>query len=411
MFKKTLIPIVFVAIALILMFGCSKKENPFSPNRAGYNDTVQENVSFISTLNPGDGGMIQDIDPSTSEIEGEIDIYFADFMDASTITTSNIIVRDTTNGAAIQDESLIYFPGIKKAVFRGTFSDDAVFVVTLKSGLKNQAGIQLDGNENGLVDGSPYDDYRYRLRTGTGNVGTIDFEHPEINFIDPDVSNNVPLLPTITVMFTDSDLDTSTLTLNNFNLVKTSNQVAVTCTLLTATMNAIVFQPKDSLDQATQYTVIVKCEDVSDTSGNVLLGFFGENQGWIANIPDYTWDFITNVTDTLHDGTPPHVSSVNVGTGELIVKFDDDMDTSTFTTTNIRVYNNATGQNLVGSIVNEYDGMGFRYTLENAESGTTYRLWISKDVKEGEPGNWYLDGNGNGVGGEWNDDYETTFTP
>jgi len=83
---------------------------------------------------------------------------------------------------------------------------------------------------------------------------------------------------------------------------------------------------------------------------------------------------------------------------------------TTFTTTNIRVYDNSTGQNLVGSIINEYDGRGFRYTLENAESGTTYRLWVSKDVKELDPGGWYLDGNENGVGGEWDDDYTTTFT-
>jgi len=409
MLKKGII--LTVVLLLVLMFGCAKKENPFSPQKDGFNNAVAQNISFIAALNPGDGGTIQDLNPSTTEIEGELDIYFNDFMDASTITSSNIIVRDTTNGVAIQNASVTYYPEIKKAVFTGTFSNDAVFVVTLKCNIKNKAGVELDGNGNGLQDGSPYDDFKYRLKTGSGNVNTVDFEHPEINFKIPGIQNAVSLKPAITLTFTGADIDTNTLTLSNFNLTKTSNQVAVSCSLVAVSPGTIIFTPKDSLDQATQYTVTVKCANVTDTSGNVLLGFQGENQGWIENIPDYTWDFITDVTDTLHDGTPPTVTSVNTSsTGELIVKFDDDMDTSTFTSTNIRVYNNATGQNLVGSIINEADGKGFRYTLENATSGTTYKLWISKDVKEADPGEWNLDGNSNGVGGEYDDDYVTTFT-
>jgi len=411
MFKKTMMIIVIIAIALMLIFGCGKEDNPFDPNRGGYNDTPQENLSFIdiTALDPGIDGEIVDVDPST----GEIIIYFLDFMDASTVNTSNIIVRDTTNGTSITGATLTYYPEIKKAVFRGTFSDNAVFVVTLKSDLKNNAGIQLDGNDNGLIDGSPYDDYRYRLYTGTGNVGDVDFVHPEIDSVIPGTTNGVDTLPTITVRFTDSDIDTTTLTLSNFNLMKTSNQVAVSCTLLTAASNYIIFQPRSKLDEATQYTVTVNCASVFDTCGNVLLGFVGENDGWVANIPDYTWDFITEAIDTLLDGEPPQVSVAYVSGEELVVRFDDDMDTSTFTTTNIKVFNNATKQNLVGSIINEYDGKGFRYTLENAVRGTLYKLWVSKDVKEAAPGNWYLDGNippnPNGVGGEWNDNYEKTF--
>ncbi len=410
MFKKTMMIIVIIAIALMLIFGCGKEDNPFDPNRGGYNDTPQENLSFIdtTTLDPGIDGEIVDVDPST----GEIIIYFLDFMDVSTVNTSNIIVRDTTNGTAITGATLTYYPEIKKAVFRGTFSDDAVFVVTLKSDLKNNAGIQLDGNDNGLIDGSPYDDYRYRLYTGTGNVGDVDFKHPEIDWVIPGTTNGVDTLPTITVLFTDSDIDTTTLTLSNFNLMKTSSQLAVSCTLLTAALNYISFRPRSKLDEATQYTVTVECASVFDTCGNVLLGRDDDNPYWVANIPDYTWDFITEAIDTLLDGTPPHISIVYVADEELVVRFDDDMDTSTFTTTNIKVFNNSTKQNLVGSIINEYDGKGFRYTLENAASGTTYRLWVSKDVKEAAPGNWYHDGNNNGVGGEWDDDDDNhIFTP
>ncbi|MCK4396386.1 hypothetical protein KAW96_07290 [candidate division WOR-3 bacterium] len=411
MFKKTMMIIVIIAIALMLIFGCGKEDNPFDPNRGGYNDTPQENLSFIdiTALNPGIDGEIVDVDPST----GEIIIYFLDFMDASTVNTSNIIVRDTTNGTSITGATLTYYPEIKKAVFRGTFSDDAVFVVTLKSDLRNNAGIQLDGNDNGLIDGSPYDDYRYRLYTGTGNVGDVDFVHPEIDWVSPGIENSVSLTPIITVIFTPGDVDTNDLTLSNFGLMRTSSEVAVTCSLVGRTPGILLFQPTDSLDEAEQYTVTVNCANVFDEDGNVLLGFVGENDGWVANIPDYTWDFITEAIDTLLDGEPPQVSVAYVSGEELVVRFDDDMDTSTFTTTNIKVFNNATKQNLVGSIINEYDGKGFRYTLENAVSGTLYKLWVSKDVKEAAPGNWYLDGNippnPNGVGGEWNDDYEKTF--
>jgi len=409
MFRKTIIPLVFVTIALVLVFGCSKSDNPFDPNKSGYNETVQENISFIAATTPAPNGQIQDADPGTSEIEGEIDIWFQDYMNASTVTTSNIVIRDTTNGGAIQGASLTYYPEIKKAVFRGTFSNDAVFIVTVKSDLENQAGVKFDGNGNGSFDGSPYDDYRYKFYTGTGNVGDYDFVHPEINGFTPGISNGVNVLPVIIVQFTGADVDTTTLTLSNFHLVKASSQVAVSCSLLLSTHSQIIFMPKDTIDQATEYAVTVNCANVEDTCGNVLLGLQDDNEGWVANIGDYSWDFITDITDTLHDGTPPSVSSANAGTVELVVRFNDDMDLSTFTTSNIRVYNNSTGQNLVGSIMNEYDGRGFRYTLENAQSGTTYRLWVSKDVKEAAPGNWNLDSNGNGVGGEWDDDYTTTF--
>ena len=107
MFKKTMMIIVIIAIALMLIFGCGKEDNPFDPNRGGYNDTPQENLSFIDTtaLDPGIDGEIVDVDPST----GEIIIYFLDFMDASTVNTSNIIVRDTTNGTSITGATLTYY--------------------------------------------------------------------------------------------------------------------------------------------------------------------------------------------------------------------------------------------------------------------------------------------------------------
>lgn len=411
MLKRTITILALFSIALMVFFGCGKEDNPFDPNAGGYNGTALENLSFVAALNPGDGGTIQDIDPSTSDVEGEIIVYFEDFMDASTVTTSNIIVKDTTNNTSITGATLNYYPEIKKAVFGGTFSNDAAIVITLTTGLRNSAGVALDGNENGLIDGSPYDDYRYRVRTGTAFLDTFDFIHPEINGVMPGIENGVDLLPAIIVGFSGSDIDTTKLVLTNFTLVKTSSQVAVTCSLIVSTTGGIMFIPKDSLDEAEEYTVTVRCANIKDESGNVCLGMVGKNMGWIANIPDYTWDFITIAVDPDKDGTPPTVTSANVSGEELVVKFNDDMDTSTFTTTNIRIYNNFTGQNLVGSIINELDGKGFRYTLENAEGGTTYRLWLSKDIKEAVPGGWYFDGNENGVGGEIDDDYETTFTP
>lgn len=410
MFKKTIVLFVVLAISGLLVFSCSKDDNPFNPDKGGYNSEEQENVSFITSIDPGDTEEIEDANPSTSEVEGEIVVYFECFMNENTINTSNIVVRDTTNGNPITGAELTYFPEIKKAVYRGTFSNDAVFIVTLKNALENQAGVFFDGNGNGLDDGSPYDDVRYRLYTGTGDVWDYDFIHPEIDWVSPGTTNGVDSLPTITVKFTDSDIDTSKLNLSNFNLMKTSNQVAVSCTLLTAASDRIRFRPKSNLDQTTQYTVTVKCASVKDTCGNVLLGHEDDDPVWIENIPDYTWDFITEATDTLHDGEPPQVINVNPAGNELLVQFDDYMDTSTFTTSNIRVFD-GNKQNLVGTIIPEYDERGFRYTLENAIIGTQYTLWISKNVKEQLPGGWYLDGNGNGVGGELDDDYETTFTP
>jgi hypothetical protein len=410
MSKKAIIIPALLCCALLVLFSCTKKDNPFSPARTGFNNAEAMNISLIAARDPGADGTIQDTEPSTGEIEGEISIWFTDFMDASTVTMSNIVVKDTTNNQSISNASLTYYPETRRAVFRGTFSDDAAIIVTLTSSLRNSAGIHLDGNGNELLDGSPYDDIRYRLRTGSAFLDTFDFVHPEISGTDPGITNGVALDPLISVQFSPADVDTDDLVLGNFRLVKTSNQVAVTCSLVSRSPGMIEFQPTDSIDDATQYTVTVTCSNIYDEDGNVLLGMQGENDGWIASIPDYSWDFVT-VAQSGEDGTPPSVNSVNVGTNELLVRFNDYMVTSGFTTDNIRVFNNTTGQNLPGSILVDMDERGFRYTLENAVSGTTYCLWVSRMVREQSPGDWYLDGNNNGVGGEWDDDHTEIFTP
>lgn len=408
MYRKAML--IIAILALLLVFSCSKKDNPFEPNRDGYNDAVQMDLSFIAGLSPAPGGSIADQDPDVTGIQGEIIIYFADFMDASTITTSNIVVRNlTSGGGSVANEVLTYNRELKKAVYRGTFSNDACFGVTLMSGLENEAGVQFDGNNNGWDDGSPYDDYIYKLLTGTG-VDTFDYDHPEINAVSPGPSNGNSITPLITVMFTDGDLDTNTLTTANVTLAYSSSGASVTCSLVTRTMSGITIQPNSELDTATQYTVTVRCANIADEDGNACLGFLGENMGYIASIPDYSWDFVTSdFGDPDYDDDPP-TASASVAGQELIVSFDDYMVVSTFTTDNIRVYETGNEQNLVGSIIPDYDERGFHYSLENAVGGTNYTLWISPMVQEQAPGNWYLDGNGNDVGGEWDDEYTYSFT-
>jgi hypothetical protein len=403
MYRKALL--ILAILALLLVFSCSKKDNPFDPNRGGYNDAVQMNLSFVSGLNPGYGGTIADQDPNTSGIQGEFEIYFEDFMDASTITMSNI---DVGGVGSVTNATLTYYPGIKKAVYRGDFSDDGCFIVTLTSGLRNEGGVQFDGNGNGWADGSPYDDYCYTLITGAG-VDTFDFDHPEISLTIPGITNGASVTPMITVGFTDGDIDTNTLVMGNFSVMNTATEVAVNCTLVGRDPTGIIFQPSSELDTAAQYTVNVVCSAIEDMEGNQCVGYTGENMGYIANIPDYCWDFVTDDYGASgYDGTPP-TASASVSGEELIVSFNDYMVVSTFTTDNIRVYD-GNEQNLVGEIMPDLDERGFHYSLENAVSATNYTLWIGPMVQEQGPGNWYLDGNGNGVGGEWDDCYEYTFT-
>lgn len=405
MSKKAIIITALLCCALMVLFSCTKKDNPFSPGRTGYNDAVQMNLSFVSALNPGYGGTINDQDPNTSGIQGEFEIYFADFMNASTVSMTNI---DVGGVGSVTNASITFYPELKKAVYRGDFSDDGCFIVTLTSGLQNEAGVQFDGNLNGWADGSPYDDYIYTLITGAG-VDTFDFDHPEIDLIIPSISNGASVTPLITVGFGDADIDTNTLAMGNFSVVNTVNQIAVNCTLVARTTSGIIFQPSSELDTAAQYTVTVTCSNIEDEDGNVCVGYTGENMGYIANIPDYSWDFVTDDYGASgYDGTPPTASS-SVSGQELIVSFNDYMVVSTFTVDNIRVYD-GNGQNLVGSIIPDLDERGFIYSLENAMSGTGYTLWISPMVQEQAPGNWCLDGNGNGVGGEWDDCYEYSFT-
>ncbi|MCK5561506.1 MAG: PQQ-binding-like beta-propeller repeat protein, partial [Thermoplasmata archaeon] len=95
----------------------------------------------------------------------QLAINFSEPMDQSTITTSNILLKDGSATPVIG--TVNYLAGTASA----TFTPDSVlkrgetYTATVLSAVKDLATFGLDGNKNGLSEGSPLDDYSWQFTT------------------------------------------------------------------------------------------------------------------------------------------------------------------------------------------------------------------------------------------------------
>ena len=217
-------------------------------------------------------------------------------------------------------------------------------------------------------------------------------------------------------------MDTLTLTPSNFSLFEASTGNTITLELVNRNGFQVVLQPQGGapLDSATQYTFRIlggsRIKAMPDTTGGAINDYLlildTDGDGPEANEPNIDINFVTD-GDTLNDAEAPTVTSWPSGliTGpDFSVTFSEEMDTGTFTSTNIRVYRTIDMASLTGSIVPFSDKKGFRFTLENAVPGIGYTLFISRRVTDDSPNRWKLDNDGNGVGGEVTDDFTSFFT-
>ena len=395
------------ALVLCVAFsGCGKKANPLNAGTGiGPAEAAATLPHVTAVISAKNGGALLDN-------SDQIVIVFDKPMNPATINTGTITVKAYGTGENGDKEGTItYYRDQNRAVFAPTtsFTNTTGYLVTVTTGAQDLKGKALDGNGNNLAEVPKYDDFRGPLPRGVytagGAVNVPDIDPPQVfaNNYGPTSWGNATNTP-IFVVFTTNDLDWGSLqTADAFAVYDAAGNKVGTGPLTVDSVNIGGWRTRaayntTSLSPGVVYTVKL-LSTVKDRSGNTLDGNrngFSEEATW----DDVEWPFCT--LPTSGSGAPPAYSSHNISSDSLVltVYFSQSMNTSTFTSSNVKVYtaNNKTGY-VPGTIRSTFAGNGFTYSLENAGTGPLW-VWVSRNVNNSLVTGFKLDSNGNGVGGE-----------
>ncbi len=406
-------------VAVLAFYGCGKKDNPYEPNTDAAMGSVAANLinSGAVTVNPALGGALVDIDATTTGIQAEIVINFPVNMNPATVNLTNIQVD------AIQNGTCTYYPELRKAVISGTWTAGDYWVkIIFTTSLLGQGGGYIDGNGNGRADGAPYDYKKYYIRVGAPVTPAPDFVHPALTAGAPYGGGINHIYPLFFCGFNDDDID-SNLVRANFSVRDSTGRSLTLKSDGTGWAGSwmVYFRPTGSdslLTPNATYTVVVNLAALHDTNGNQMTW---THWGYEPNAPATAeWPFRTAATVS-GDYTPLHYSGLVASTSELVITFDDSLDYSTVTTNTVKVFKLSGGvpaYQVYGRIYtqpSDISAHSVRFTMVNATSGS-YQLYLSRNIRDNA--GWYLDANGNGIGGEagipgWgitSDDYKIPFS-
>jgi hypothetical protein len=278
----------------------------------------------------------------------------------------------------------------------------------VSGGIANQYGQPLDFDGDNHDDGSPYDDYLSAFYT-SGNTDTlVSVAQPFIVLLDPYLDLTSDQTPTITLVFStgmDTTLvDENTVTLEN----ESGNPVSLNRTGFSPT--AFTFEPTGDLAFGQNYTVRIACADIIQKNGacksrtpDYIKVLDGDADGPEETEPDTGGYFRV---DTV---IPPMVNVSDISGGALFT-FSRLIDEETINFDNIKVlddYGFVTGEFRVYT-----NYAGTQTLIDYYYQRTTYGnpdAFVSRAVKDANK-DYYLDGDGNGIGGEpWDDYWETDF--
>lgn len=391
--------IILLLIPAILIISCP--ENPLE--KFPLTNTGAANLPNVTQTTPNNASQLTDDDPNTSGIQATVTVVFSDFMDEATLTASNIEIFNTSTGSQITGLEISYNATARKLYIRNPdWPNDVAYLLILKTAIKNTYGSSLDGDADNIEDGSPYDDALTTFYTGGGAGDLVPIVPPQITDASPPQQNNQSHIPTITIDFS-TNMDTTTLTTSTVNLLDANNN-AVTINRTAVSPTQVSFQPTDSLNNFAKYSVDVKSSQIKanypSNTPSYLFILDGNKTGPEASEPDSVWYFYTE--DINNNDEPPHVSNVATISGGVKITFDQRMIESSITLTTVRAFDN-TGY-VPGRIV-FYNSGGNGYVEYYFYRSTTGNIdvFVSKDVKSDD--NLNLDGNNNGIGGEYDDDH------
>jgi hypothetical protein len=188
----------------------------------------------------------------------------------------------------IQDFGTFTLNGATLSISDLTLQPDKTYQVTLSGntsgGISDLRGNLLDGNNNGVSEGSVVDDYVFTF-------STIDATPPE--------QTNIPRDTVVRIIF-DDEMDESTLTPQNVSLIEAGNERPINISYSTAN-STLFIEPREDLNFSKTYSVFISSM-VRDVAQNLLDGN-GDGVG-SGSAQD---DFILNFT-TVPDTEPPSVT-------------------------------------------------------------------------------------------------------
>lgn len=425
--------LLLLGVGLVLG-GCGKKDNPFEPSvSAGVSSANLMPTTSISIV-PAAGTQITDIDGDpTNSIQCQIIIDFAEEMNAGTVDTNNIkLAVYNPLGTEINGDTLRYYNEINRAVIKATLANNKRYYLTFKPGLLTRGGRPIDGNGNNKADGTPYDDHIHYFYTGAPAVSERipDLVHPVLIGWSPETGSYTGTDFDIRLQFDAGDFDTTSVKTNITVRDSLGNPVAISSAgvsgnwmLFTGTNPA---PGADTMRYGMRYTVTVEVNDITDSMSAYLPKNKASwsNYGYIANVPNLVWSFRRrNVEPTGTDVSPVQYFDLYTdGANAYEVDFTDTLDYATINTSTVKLYKTS-GGSITGMVdftiyhdPQDVEWGRFHITAENMVAGQTYRLWLSRNIRDSW--GWYLDGNTNGIGGEAGDgrlgidpdDVEINFT-
>ncbi len=338
--------LIYLAFGLLLALGC-KGENELSPDPDMPQGIGAGNLPSVISINPADGSEMTDQDASTPGIQGLITVRFTNYMDESSLISNNVIILDVRTNTTIATDKITteYYPEIKTLyVSISDVPDSGSFLLRLVSGengMKNTYGSPLDGDNDGLPDGTPYDDYHSTFWTAPLSDTLVLTLQPTIIGFSPDtvaLNDNQPLISITFSVSTPMD----TLTLNTGN-VKLQDQDGnpVSLNLISRNLFGIVLQPANPLATGKNYTITLVCNNIKrlgdSKTPEYLLRLDGDNDGPEQSEPDLQSYF--RVDDP---NNPPRIVNVSaIGNTGVTITFSRLIDNATITANNINVYDNS----------------------------------------------------------------------
>lgn len=407
--KEIIMKKLFLIIPIILLFfaGCTFTPAETIPiiNDLEANTTAL-NVMHMTDVDPNDGTNLWDQDADESGIQHTIYITFDKYFASGVVSFTNFELTEENNAAGIEDETIEYQKEFNRVKIFATFDDDGAYMIRIMAdNVVGENGDFLDGNGNGIEDGSPFDDILIEYTTGIG-VTDNDYEHPKLWMFGP-----IWQEPTTSDfrLFFDKTMDSASV-VNHVNLYNEDGSSVPNDTLISidASHSTYIFLI-DDVDDLSMFYVEIECENIVDSFGNVMVPY---NEEYTTDEPEnFVFWFMTEDNDPAEDDTPLHVNNVIVNPDYVEIFFDDTLDITTMTNSNIFVYYMSGGEAyyIPGDIILSDDTEGCLYSLVNYDKVSRELMIIVKKETKDDAG-WMLDNNGNDIGGEEYDPNKWMFT-
>ncbi len=442
-----LLMIGLCGMGAVYLISCAKLQSPISP------DTSLIGVGNSQAARIPQASIVDTTLLTTQTLYVDFDMA----MDPASFNSSTVLVyqmSDTVNTTETQYTgiSISYDATLKRLKVGSTagtgWDDNRYYRVHVTTGVKSAAGQQLDGNKNEIPESSAFDNYNAQFAVGTPVSGIYTLSPINIAIAAIEAGGNPPDFTltssnvgnvsvaygyvTITVVF-NYDVDQSTIFVDaatlhtNFSLVNdiTGSPVSPVQVSITAP-NTVqgIFQ----LAGNTRYKLTVRggasgIRSSQDTAQALLRGRYFGGEDTTAEAADDLIRYIYTMTDGGVSTAPPSVGGTlySVGSRRFTISFNipspgGQMSAASLTTANLKLigtYNTETyniqpkaiviAANLASVEIYVPDSFYPATGTSSPAPDVDVRVKVSRNVMSAE--GYYLDSDGDGVGGQEDDDY------